>query len=218
MNKSADSITLADIAKVKKKITADWGVLRSTDVAAFMLGCIGFVTVLWSIFYENVFVALSGTAAILLAFALIPLYSLYSRHAKTEYEALFKLFDFVTPAGEEVKFVSSDQYGHFVTVRFDDGYELRYPLGTLTNKAGQAHEFELRHVSSVGYTRSLSKVKWRDTAGKVGIVRKVLFSDNSGIAIILKFDDGQIAEFPLRKLEPVPVAASDVGAPETPNK
>ena len=113
--------------------------------------------------------------------------------------------------------MSSNHTGTHLSVRFSDGHEAEYPLYRLSNKAGQLHEWaRFKHDYFGNHLNNLSKVKWRTSEGKTGVVRAVEFSRDRDIKLLLKLEDGQIASFDLGWLEPIAAPAVQLAKSEAP--
>ncbi len=203
MNHTSAPLTLEEISEVKNRLRKDWSLLRHADTVVFSLFVVGILALSLGYAKGVVPVAWSGAVMVVIAFALTPLIAVYEKHAKLAYASLFDRYEFFTPAGEEVRFISSNVSGTHVEVRFGDGSELRYPLRCLSTRTGQVHQSEECKVPSHQYTLNMSRIKWQTLDGKVGIVRKAERYNHKEDELILKLDDGQIAAFPLSALVPV---------------
>ncbi|MCZ7861791.1 hypothetical protein O9X98_10405 [Agrobacterium salinitolerans] len=209
MTKDSRPITPGDTEAVDRKIAEDFGILRSTEF--IQIGLVGLAA--------NVFLwghALGGLKSpalcvgvglLVLVAILTPVTLNFRKQSKKAYKAFFEQYEFVTPAGEEVVFVSSNHTGTHLNVRFLDGHEATYPLHQLSNKVGQLHEWARFKHPYGDHLKNLSKMKWRTPEGKIGVVRDVDFPRDRDIKLRLKLEDGQIASFDLGSLEPISAAA-----------
>lgn len=218
MTKISKPITPDDTEAVDKQIAADCGVLRFVEPAQIVLVGLGVTTFLWGgVILGGITTLLVcvGLGLIIFAAVLTPLTVTFRKQAKKAYKTFFEQYEFRTPGGEEVVFVSSNHTGTHLEVRFQDGYEAEYPLYRLSNKDGQNHDWaRFKHDFFSNHLTNLSKVKWRTSKGKIGVVREVDFPRNRDIKLLLKLEDGQIAKFDLGSLEPISASAVPLAKPD----
>jgi hypothetical protein len=214
MSYNAKPVTPDDTDQVDRKISEDLGFLRYAG--AIQIPLVGFLffslfvflhpdpTPGWVEQFKNTLIPLT-IGALVLAITLVPIDLSFRKLAARAYGAFYGSYEFVTPAGEQVSFISSNPTGTNINVRFPDGFEMKYPLQYLTNRAGCFHRWSRDPgIQSASHFHKLSKVKWLTPEGKSGLVRDIDFPRNKDIELQLKLEDGQIATFKLGQLEPLP--------------
>lgn len=224
MTKTSKPITPDSVEVVDKQIAADFGIVRFVEPLQISLIGLALSGPLFAVVYNGdikptaisicvsiaICVGMGGVAA-----ALIPFARSFRKQSRRAYSDIFERYEFVTPAGEEVTFVSTNHTGTHIDVRFSDGHQVNYPLYELSNKAGELHDWaRFKHTRS-DYLKHLSKVKWRTPGGKTGIVRDVLRYEKKDTELLLKLEDGEINSFPLGTLEPLPESSRNLVKSET---
>jgi hypothetical protein len=217
MTKISKAITPDDTEVVGKKIAEDYGILRHVEpfqILLFGASASAIAIAAQDAFNPLVWVGIAGAVGAVVATLLTPLTRNVRKQSKKRYEAFLEQYEFVTPAGEEVTFVSSNPTGTRINVRFSDGYEDTFCLYWMSNKSGERHEWARFEHNNYDHFKNLSKVKWRTPSGKTGVVRGVEYPKNRDLKLVLKLEDGQIATFELGTLEPVAAATALISKSE----
>ncbi|MCV9963628.1 hypothetical protein OIU34_17145 [Pararhizobium sp. BT-229] len=217
MATNSDPVTPDDAEAVDKDIAKQTGVLRYVEDTQYILAtcCSLFLmgAALGSGDFKNTFIYAIVGAIVLIA-ALLPFNFTFRRLSKAAYHAFYASREFVTPSGEQVAFVASNHTGTHLTVRFQDGHEDEYPLHCLTNIEGRFHDWARFTHDGDDHFKMFSKVKWMTQEGKIGVVRGVYLPKDGDALVKLKLEDGQIGEFKLGSLEPLPVSAREGVKPQ----
>jgi hypothetical protein len=204
METTNSPVTLKDISEVNKALSNYWGALAYSQFVAVFSFIVGFIVTAIGTFRSAEPMVYGGFTLFFLSGISLYIAFKYDKHAADAFGLRFACHEFFTLAGERIEMVSANCVGTHVHVRFADGSEIeRYPLNCLATQSGERHQSTVPDNRTSGYTANMSQIGWKTPEGKRGILRKVEIYDRQDDEFLLKFQDGQIASFPISKLVPV---------------